>query len=118
MTDYDIRNELFCNPERPILTKAQDEAPVLHYPDADVRNSLISAGCRIEGRVENSIIFRSVNIGKKAVVKNSVIMMHGEIGDGVVLDHVIADKYASITGGVKIYGTKDAPVVIGKRKTI
>ena len=118
MTDYDIRNEVFCNPERPILTKAQDEAPVLHYPDADVRNSLVSAGCRIEGRVENSIIFRSVNIGKKAVVKNSVIMMHGEVGDGVVLDHVIADKYASITGGVKIYGTKDAPVVIGKGKTI
>ena len=118
MTDYDIRNEVFCNSERPIFTKAQDEAPVFHYPSADVRNSLVSAGCRIEGRVENSIIFRSVNIGKKAVVKNSVIMMHGEIGDGVVLDHVIADKYVTITGGVKIYGTKDAPVVIGKEKTI
>ena len=118
MTDYDIRNEVFCNIERPILTKAQDEAPVLHNADADVRNSIVSAGCRIEGRVENSIIFRSVNIGKKAVVKNSVIMMHGEVGDGVVLDHVIADKYSSITGGVKIYGTKEAPVVIGKHKKI
>ena len=118
MTDYDIRNEVFCNPERPILTKPQDEAPVLHQADADVRNSIISAGCRIEGRVENSIIFRSVNVGKKAVIKNSVIMMHGEVGDGVVLDRVIADKYVQITGGVKIYGTKDAPVVIGKNKKI
>ena len=118
MTDFDIRNEVFANDERPILTKAQDEAPVFHYPDADVRNSLVSAGCSIEGRVENSIIFRSVNIGKKAVVKNSVIMMHCEIGDGAVLDHVIADKNVTITGGVKIYGTKDAPVVIGKEKTI
>ena len=115
--DENVRNDLF-NKERPILTKPQDEAPVLHQADADVRNSIISAGCRIEGRVENSIIFRSVNIGKKAVIKNSVIMMHGEVGDGVVLDRVIADKYVQITGGVKIYGTKDAPVVIGKNKKI
>ena len=118
MTDYDIRNEVFCNPERPIYTKAQDEAPVFHHADADVRNSVISAGCRIEGRVENSIVFRSVNIGKGAVVKNSVIMMHGDVGDGAVLNNVIADKYVSITGGVKIYGTKEAPVVLGKDKTI
>ena len=117
-TDYDIRQEVFCNNERPIFTKAQDEAPVFHHSNADVRNSLISAGCRVEGRVENSIIFRSVNIGKNAVIKNSVIMMHCEVGDGVVLDHVIADKYTTITNNVKIYGTKDAPVVIGKEKTI
>lgn len=118
MTDYDIRNEVFCNSERPIFTKAQDEAPVFHYKEADVRNSLISAGCRIEGKVENSIIFRSVNVGKGAVIKNSVIMMHGEVGDGAVLNNVIADKYVSITDGVKIYGTKDAPVVLGKDKKI
>ena len=118
ITDYDIRNEVFCNPERLIYTKAQDEAPVFHYTDADVRNSVISAGCRIEGRVENSIIFRSVNIAKDAVVKNSVIMMHCDIGEGALLDNVIADKYVTINEGVKIFGGGDEPVVIGKNKTI
>ena len=118
MTDYEIRNEVFCNDERPIFTKAQDEAPVLHSPDADVRNSVISAGCRIEGKVENSIIFRSVNVAKGAVVRNSVIMMHGEIGEGAVIDNVIADKYVTISDGVKIYGGGGEPVVIGKGKTI
>ena len=114
MTDYDIRNEVFCNPERMIYTKAQDEAPVFHYPDAEVRNSVISAGCRIEGRVENSIIFRSCHIAKGAVVRNSVIMMHGTIGEGAVLDNVIADKYVTINPGVKIYGGEREPVIIGK----
>ncbi len=118
MTDYDIRNEVFCNDERPIYTKAQDEAPVFHLPEADVRNSVVSAGCTIEGRVENSIIFRSVNIAKGAVVKNSIIMMHGDIGEGVVLDNVIADKYVKISDGVKIYGGDREPVVIGKNKTL
>lgn len=118
MTDYDIRNEVFCNPERLIYTKTQDEAPVFHYPDADVRNSVISAGCRIEGRVENSIIFRSVNVGKGAVIRNSVIMMHGDIGDGALLDNVICDKYVTINEGVKIYGGGGEPIIIGKEKTI
>ena len=118
MTDYDIRNEVFCNPERPINTKAQDEAPVYIMKNADVRNSVISAGCRIEGRVENSIIFRSVNVGKKAVVKNSIIMMHGDIGDGAVIDNVIADKYVNIKEGVRIYGNGNEPVVIGKKKEV
>ena len=114
MTDYDIRNEVFCNPERLIYTKAQDEAPVFHYAEADVRNSVISAGCRIEGRVENSIIFRSCHIAKGAVVRNSVIMMHGTIGEGAVLDNVIADKYVTINPGVKIFGGEREPVIIGK----
>ena len=118
MTDYDIRNEVFCNPERLIYTKAQDEAPVFHYPDADVRNSVISAGCRIEGRVENSVIFRSCHIAKGAVVRNSVIMMHGTIGEGAVLDNVIADKYVTINPGVKIYGGEREPVIIGKNQSI
>jgi len=118
MTDYDIRNEVFCNPERPVFTKTQDEAPVFHYPEADVRNSVISAGCRIEGRVENSIIFRSCHIAKGAVVRNSVIMMHGTIGEGAVLDNVIADKYVTINPGVKIYGGEKEPVIIGKENTI
>lgn len=118
MTDYEIRNEVFCDPMRPIFTKAQDEAPVLHSGEADVRNSVISAGCRIEGKVENSIIFRSVNIEKGAVVRNSVIMMHGTIGEGAVIDNVIADKFVTISDGVKIYGGDGDPVLIGKNKRI
>ncbi len=118
MTDYVIRNEVFCNPERLIYTKTQDEAPVFYQPESDVRNSTISAGCNIEGTVENSTIFRSVNIGKGAVVRNSVIMMHCDIGEGAVLDNVICDKYVTINDGVKIYGSGGEPIIIGKEGKI
>jgi glucose-1-phosphate adenylyltransferase len=118
MTDYVIRNEVFCNPERTIYTKTQDEAPVFYLPGSDVRNSTISAGCTIEGKVENSTIFRSVTIEEGAVVRNSVIMMHCHIGKDVVLDNVICDKYVTINDGVKIFGSGDKPVVIGKEMTI
>ena len=118
MTDYVMRNEVFCNPERLIYTKTQDEAPVFYHPESEVRNSTISAGCNIEGSVENSTIFRSVNIGKGAVVRNSVIMMHCEIGEGAVLDNVICDKYVTINDGVKIYGSGGEPIIIGKEGKI
>jgi glucose-1-phosphate adenylyltransferase len=119
MCDYDIRNEVFCNPERTIYTKTQDEAPAFFLPGSDVRNSIVSAGCRIEGRVENSIIFRSVNIAKGAVVRNSVVMMHGDIGANAVIDNVICDKYVTINEGVKIYGgDEEVPIIIGKSSNL
>jgi glucose-1-phosphate adenylyltransferase len=119
MCDYDIRNEVFCDPERTIRTKVQDEAPAYFLPGSEVRNSIVSAGCRIEGRVENSIIFRTVNIGKGAVVRNSIIMMHGDIGENAVIDNVVCDKYVTISDGVKIYGgDEDSPIIIGKNSTL
>jgi glucose-1-phosphate adenylyltransferase len=118
MSDYVFRNEVFCNPERTIYTKTQDEAPVFYLPGSDVRNSTISAGCTIEGTVENSTIFRSVNVGKDAVIRNSVIMMHCDIGEGAVLDNVICDKYVKVNDGVKIFGSEDKPIIIGKEAVI
>ena len=114
MCIHEIRNEVFNNKERMIYTKTQDEAPAFFTPTCDVRNSIISTGCRIEGTVENSIIFRTVNIGKGAVVKNSIIMMHVDIGEGAMLDNVIADKYVQISDHVKIEGDEDEPVIIPK----
>lgn len=118
MCVHEIRNEVFNNKERMIYTKTQDEAPAFFTPGSDVRNSIISTGCLIEGTVENSIIFRSVNIGKGAVVKNSIIMMHVDIGDGAMLDNVIADKYVKISDKVKVEGDEDEPVIIPKSMQI
>jgi glucose-1-phosphate adenylyltransferase len=114
MCIHEIRNEVFNNSERMIYTKTQDEAPAFFMPGSDVRDSIISTGCRIEGKVENSIIFRSVKIGKDAVVRNSIVMMHCNVGDDAVLDHVIADKYAELSDGVKVNGGGDKPIVIRK----
>lgn len=114
MCIHEIRNEVFNNKERMIYTKTQDEAPAFFAPGSDVRNSIISTGCLIEGTVENSIIFRTVNIGKGAVVRNSIIMMHVDIGEGAMLDNVIADKYVQVSDRVKIQGDEDEPIIIQK----
>jgi ADP-glucose pyrophosphorylase len=45
-------------------------------------------------------------------------MMHGEIGEGALLDNVICDKYVTINPGVKIYGGGGNPITIGKENVV
>lgn len=117
ITDYDIRNEVF-NEDRRIITKVQDDAPVLYKGNGTSKNSIVGAGCRIEGKVEDCTIFRSCKVGKDAYVKNSVVMMYCEIGDGAVLENVICDKNVKVSAGSKIIGTADKPIVLDKGTTV
>lgn len=86
-----IWKEIFMK-NRPILTKAKDEPPTKYGKNAVVKNSLIANGCKVEGYVENSIIFRGVHIGKDTVIKNSVVMQKTNIGENCVLENMITDK--------------------------
>lgn len=116
MLNPTIWNEIFTK-ERPILTKAKDEPPTKYGKDAMVKNSLIANGCKIEGHVENSIIFRGVHIGKETVVKNSVIMQKTQIGNHCLIENIITDKDVKILDYSNITGTKSEPTILRKRTT-
>lgn len=109
-----VWNEIFLK-NRPILTKAKDEPPTKYGKNAVVKNSLIANGCRIDGYVENSIIFRGVHIGKDTVIKNSVIMQKSQIGDQCLLENVIADKDVKILHSSEITGSASLPATLRKR---
>lgn len=113
MLDKEIRDQVFL-PERPIFTKIRDEAPTYYGEDAVVNDSLIADGCVIEGTVENSIVFRGVHVDKNAVVKDSIIMSNGEIGENVELSYVVADKNVKIRPERKMMGHATYPVAIAK----
>lgn len=68
--------------------------------------------------MENSILFRSVQIGKGAVVRNSVLMQHCTIGPGAVVENVICDKNVKVSPDVKLSGSKNKPFVIGKKQEL
>ncbi len=108
-----VRKELFMAEQR-IFTKVKDEAPSLYSNDCVVNNSLISDGCQIQGRVEDSLLFRGVTISKRAVVKNCIIMQNVYISEGCELECVIVDKNSMFRPGIKLIGQADYPVVIGK----
>ncbi|MCO8194779.1 MULTISPECIES: glucose-1-phosphate adenylyltransferase subunit GlgD [Anaerofustis] len=101
-----IAEELFKSNSR-ILTKVQDSAPTKYERGCHVRNSVVPAGCKIAGTVENSVIFRNVIIEKGAVVKNSIIMQNCVIKSGAQIEYAIIDKGNIIGEGLMIKGTSD-----------
>ena len=60
----------------PIYTRTNDSCPTQYFETADVKNSVVSNGCLIEGTIENSIIGRGCEIKKGAVVKNCVCLLY------------------------------------------
>ena len=108
------RHDLFGDPSRNIYTKIRNSAPAKYTADAEVSNSLIADGCVVEGKVENSILFRGVHIGKGTVVRNSILLQDTMIGDQVQLNCVIADKNAVVRDGRLLSGHETMPFFIGK----
>lgn len=109
----DVRKQLF-SPERPVYTKTGDRTPAIYGINAKAKNSLVADGCKIEGEVENCILFRGVKIGKGAKVTNSIIMQDTVIGDNAEIDCVITDKDVTVKTGKKLCGASNYPVYIGK----
>lgn len=113
----EVQEELFQE-DRPVLTKTQDSPPAKYLPGASVKNSIVAAGCKLEGTVERSILFRNVTVGKGAVVRNCVLMQHCVISPGAVVENVICDKYVVISPNVKLSGGEENPFLIGKMQTL
>ncbi|MBQ0126207.1 MAG: glucose-1-phosphate adenylyltransferase subunit GlgD [Clostridiales bacterium] len=111
-------NDLFAVENRPILTKVRNSAPAYYSDSANVKNSLIADGCKIEGTVENCILFRGVKIGKGTTVKNSILFQDDFIGSGVSLSYVIADKNVVIRDNMTLSGCESLPFYIEKGKMI
>ncbi len=113
----EVQAELFQE-DRPVLTKTSDSPPAKYLPGANVKNSIVAASCILSGTVENSILFRNVEVGEGAVVRNSVLMQHCTISPGAVVENVICDKYVTISPDVKLSGSEKNPFLIGKSQTL
>ena len=111
----DIRDELFgLNTNNPIFTKIKDTVPTKYSKSAEITNSFIADGCKIEGTVKNSILFRGVHVAKGATVENCILMQNSEIMENCLLENVIFDKGVILRSGKKLVGQDTYPMVIGK----
>ena len=117
LLDPDIYAEIF-DPRNPIFTKVKDQIPTIYGPKAQVRNSIIADGCTINGVVENSIIFRGVEISEGATITNSIVMQQSQIQKGVHLDCAILDKNVVVRHNKRLIGQESYPIVIGKNAIV
>lgn len=114
LLNKEVRTSLF-NTSNPIYTKVYDDMPSVYGIGSEVKNSLIADGCRIEGTVENSLLFRGVHVAKGAYVKNCIIMQSGYIGDDSRVNCVVMDKHGVIRARKDISGDASYPIYIGKK---
>ena len=106
------------NRTHPIYTKVKDELPSIYCAHADVHNVVMADGCRIDGTVENSILFRGVTVERGATVKNSILMQGVKVGAGAKLDHTILDKNVKVSSGRSLIGYEGIPLVFRKNLTV
>ncbi|MCF0228613.1 MAG: hypothetical protein HUJ76_02820 [Parasporobacterium sp.] len=114
----EVNAMLFHSPCGTIATNIQDRCPTFIAPTAEIKNSIIAAGCLIEGTVENSVIFRSSHVAENASVKNSVLMQHANIESGAAVNYFVCDKRVTVTSGVAVSGSKESPYFAKKGMTI
>ena len=117
MKDEKVREQIF-RPSKPIYTTVRDEVPTYYGEGSETTDCLIADGCRIYGKVDNSVLFRKVKIEKGAVVRNSVIMAGCVIKEGAVVENAIIDKDVTISGLRRIVGAPLSPMIVQKGEII
>ncbi|MGN0453117.1 MAG: glucose-1-phosphate adenylyltransferase [Ruminococcus sp.] len=64
--------------------------------DSEIQNSLIADGCEVEGKLEFSILFAGVKVGKGAEINSSIIMPGAVIEEGAKVLYSIVSENAHI----------------------
>ena len=113
----DVRLELFHG-KNPVLTRIKDSVPTIYEKNAKITNSIIADGSKLDGNIENCIVFRDVVVKKGAVVKNSILMQGTKVSENAILSGVITDKDVNVGTGRILAGTKSMPFIITKGKTV
>ena len=87
-----------------VYSKVQDLPPAKYNAGSDVRNSLVSSGCIINGQVEDSILFKEVYVGNNCVIKNSIILNDVYIGDNTHIENCIVESRDTIRANTEYIG--------------
>jgi len=101
----------------PIITSQDYDTQNKSYAEGNIINSVISHGCVIKGKVENSVISPGVWVAENAIVRNSVLMDNVFIGPDTQVESAIVDEEVSI-GRSSYIGVKDQQLVSDATITI
>ena len=111
----DVRNYFFKQyPD--VYSKVDDLPPAKYNPGSQVRNSLVSSGCIVNGVVENSVIFKKSYIGNNCVIKNSIILNDVYIGDNTHIENCIVESRDTIRANSYFVGEGEVRIVVERNE--
>jgi len=80
----------------PIYARTPVRPPHVTGPNAQISHSLVTGGCRVDGSVENSVLFHSVTVEEGADVQYSILMPGTVVKKGAVVAYAIVAEGAVI----------------------
>jgi hypothetical protein len=90
-----------------------------------VRNSMLGAGSRVRGLVEDSILFHDVFVARDAEVRGSVVLPSSRIEEGAVVENalIIGGRDCALERNAQVGGTADVvnrefPAILKKGLTV
>ena len=101
----------FFRDEPRIYSKVDDLPPAKYNVGSDVRNSLVASGCIVNSKVENSILFKKVFVGKNCVIKNSIILNDVYIGDNTHIENCIVESRDTLKANTYYCGDNGIKIV-------
>lgn len=102
-----------CDTKWRIYSRNPSMPPHYIAEGASVKNSLITEGCEVYGKVEHSVLFAGINVEEGASVIDSVVMPGAKIGRGAVIRRAILSENCVIQPGAFVGEETGNIVVIG-----
>ncbi len=89
--------------------KSNSEALPPHFvgPDGEVLHSIVTEGCEVYGKVENSVLSSSVVVEPGARVHYSVVMPGAVIESGAVVEYAIIGENTRVCAGAHVGAPPD-----------
>jgi glucose-1-phosphate adenylyltransferase len=98
----------------PIYTPSEERPPSRFGASAIVHNSVIANGCRVFGRVENSLLFPGVVVGEASLVRDSILFSGAQVHRRARVSRCILDKQVIVGDGAVLGVDQAAPASLGR----
>ena len=95
------------DPSWPISSRSPICPPHHVGENAEIRHSIVTEGCEINGQVENSVLSSSVTVGEGASVLYSVLMPGVTVEAGAVVEYAIVGENTVIKSGAHVGAPPD-----------
>ena len=88
--------------EWPIYARTPIKPPHVTGPNAQISHSLVTGGSKVNGKVENSVLFHSVVVEEGAEVEYSILMPGTVVKAGAKVSYAIVAENAVVEAGATI----------------
>jgi len=107
------------DPDWTIFSRSSDEPPHFASESAHVSDSIVTEGCRIYGRVHESILFRGVTVSRGARIVSSVVFPGAYIEADANIENAIIGSGARVRRGADVRPEKQGEIcVIGDESVV